>query len=802
MRFDWLSSKKPDRRTLAVRGRPVTAFFRPLRFEPLEDRRLLSITVNTLFDENDGIGVGGVSLREAIVAAMPGETIDFSVTGTINLSSLGQLTINKDLTINGPGANLLTIRAFDPNATVGNGTHVFSVDDGNFTADKTIAISGLTITGGDAVASGNFTAGAIQSFENLSITASTITGNRVTGGPGGGIWQYGGSLTISASTISGNTSTRGGGIYAFNAVNVVVSAGTISGNTATSTFGIGGGGIVNNNGTLTVTNSTISGNSTNANGGGIHNNSFFGSLTVRHSTITGNRADADNNGSGRGGGVYDRYGTASIDHTIAAGNVRSVSTRDDVGGGAVSARYSLIGDGTGATITDNGGNQIGTGGAPIDPLLGPLTDNGGPAQTHALLAGSPAIDMGDPAFTAPPTEDQRGAPFVRVVVGDGSGGARIDIGAYERQTLVGPQALVVDTIVDEWDGNFSAGDLSLREALALANHTVGAGTISFAAALTSGGPATILLMRGELAISDALTINGPGASLLTIDASGNDPTPDLRFGDGSRVFRIDDALSTILLDVEIHGLTLTGGDVSGPGGTIFAAENLTIADSIITGNRGEGGVASTVVGEIYSSNGATSPNSLTVLDSTIRDSSGGAIRKIEGSLVIERSSILTNQAIVGAGVSATGVSVNVQIRESTLAGNVAANRGGGMFLDGGSATLVNTTISNNGTQAIGANGSGLYISSGAAVLRHCTITRNDFGGDNRASGIVARGDTGATIQVYSSIIAGNSFFFGFADVVFVNGVNPFQSLGYNVVGAGSGRDAFSAATNDQPGVVC
>ena len=63
-----------------------------LRFEPLEDRRLLSITVDTLVDECDGSIVDGdISLRDAIVLAPSGETIDFAVTGTINLSSLGQL---------------------------------------------------------------------------------------------------------------------------------------------------------------------------------------------------------------------------------------------------------------------------------------------------------------------------------------------------------------------------------------------------------------------------------------------------------------------------------------------------------------------------------------------------------------------------------------------------------------------------------------------------------------------------------------------------------------------------------------
>src|SRR5262245_6605503 len=87
-----------------------------LHVEPLEDRRLLSITVNTLVDEIDGIGAGGISLRDAIAAAAPGETIDFAASLTAGgpatiLLTHGELGIDKDLTIVGPGADLLTIDA-------------------------------------------------------------------------------------------------------------------------------------------------------------------------------------------------------------------------------------------------------------------------------------------------------------------------------------------------------------------------------------------------------------------------------------------------------------------------------------------------------------------------------------------------------------------------------------------------------------------------------------------------------------------------------------------------------------------
>jgi len=103
------------------------------------------------------------------------------------------------------------------------------------------------------------------------------------------------------------------------------------------------------------------------------------------------------------------------------------------GTGRLTVRYSLIGDNRGTSLAEApvgmpsaGGSLIG---GPvnglIDPLLAPLADNGGPTQTHALLAFSPAVNAGDPTFTSPSNFDQRGDPFDRVV------GGRIDMGAYE-----------------------------------------------------------------------------------------------------------------------------------------------------------------------------------------------------------------------------------------------------------------------------------------------------------------------------------------------------------------------------------
>jgi len=428
---------------------------------------------------------------------------------------------------------------------------------------------------------------------------------------------------------------------------------------------------------MTISNSTISGNSAAVSGGGIYAAFGSGNLNVRHSTITLNKADSDNNSTGTGGGLSGQ-GQKTLDHTIVAGNLRSTSTRDDVSGTVVAASaYNLIGVDTGLTGISNGtnGNQIGTGASPIAPRLAPLADNGGPTLTHAFLSGSSAVDAGDPSFTSPPDFDQRGSVFPRVRDGDGDSVAMIDIGAFEQQTTAVVN-LVVDTLADENDGNYLLGDVSLREAIDLANISFGPDTIMFAASLTSGGPATILLTLGELAINESMTIQGPGANLLTIDASGSDPTPNP--GDGSRVFNVDDGNPATLIDVEIVGLTLTGGDASASGGAIATTENLVIADSVITGNRTTSSTSGTGGGGIFSAAGSVAPNSLT-------------------------------------------------IRDSTISHNVATGyqfaQGGGIHSGGGSATITGSTISHNSaTGYLSAHGGGIF--GGSLTVRHSTITRN------------------------------------------------------------------------------
>ena len=249
---------------------------------------------------------------------------------------------------------------------------------------------------------------------------------------------------MSDSTISGNSAQQGGGIFS-RVSTVTLTSSTVNGNSAQQ-----GGGIFSNESTVTLINSTISGNSATNRGGGIY--CYRGGfLTATYSTITSNESYLRAFYSS-GGGIYVQDSSvAELDHTIVAGNVEPYfffPRADDIHG-SVSARSSLIGYSYDATITDNGGNLIGTFASLIDPLLGPLTDNGGSTFTHALLAGSPAIDAGDPDLVAGiddvPKFDQRGMSWSRVV------GGRIDIGAVESQPNPLPGDANFNGIVDDND---------------------------------------------------------------------------------------------------------------------------------------------------------------------------------------------------------------------------------------------------------------------------------------------------------------------------------------------------------------
>ena len=258
----WFTTRLRDRHSSARkhsrRSPAKPRAFRP-RSELLEGRALLTtLTVTNTLDSGHG------SLRFEIAHANKNAIIEFapSLDGqTITLTS-GELDITTGLTIQGPGAGQLTISG-------GKNSRVFDVN-----ASAPVVLSGLTVTGGDGVASALLAypydgdGGGILNLSTLTLSGCVVSGNSVNGlgwSPelfGGGIYNAG-TLTLTGCTISNNSafganvdfsSGYGGGIY--NAGTLTVSTSTLSGNVAYNGFG---GGILNA-GTLTVSTSTFNSN--------------------------------------------------------------------------------------------------------------------------------------------------------------------------------------------------------------------------------------------------------------------------------------------------------------------------------------------------------------------------------------------------------------------------------------------------------------------------------------------------------------------------------------------------------------
>jgi hypothetical protein len=454
---------------------------------------------------------GSGSLRDAITQANADAVADtivfntnpalgtnFSTAQTIPLTS-NQLTISNPVTITGPGASLLTVRR-DPAAATQ--FRIFNISSGAASSIN-VTLSGMTITGGKT-SSGEGGAGVSTGNANVTITDSVITGN--TAGTGGGISGtntllvenctisgntaagYGGGisgglLTVRNSTISGNTAGTGGGISGTNTL--LVENCTISGNTSA---GHGGGIyiVLYSDTSPTVRNSTISGNTAGDSGGGISERNGYTNLailTVQNCTIANNAANGIGSNHG-GGGIYGGgFNYVSLVSTIVANN-NAVGTGPDVLG-AVSASFSLIG---------------------TNPLLGPLANNGGPTQTMALLAGSPAIDKGsNPANL---TTDQRGGTFPRVV------GPSADIGAFEVQaTSIG--ATISSAVVN-------AGQANLTQRSMVTSFTVTFGQlVAFNGAATNAFQLTPTGSTGSVTLNVDLTGSTATQTVAKLTFSGS-----------------------------------------------------------------------------------------------------------------------------------------------------------------------------------------------------------------------------------------------------------------------------------------
>jgi hypothetical protein len=230
----------------------------------------------------------------------------------------------------------------------------------------------------------------------------------------------GSTLTIARTTVRGNGdgSTNGGGIAIVQTHNLVT---TIQDSTFSGNHGRQGGGVYTRYATdaatsITIVNSTISGNTGEVGGGAYLRSNAGAQVAIRNSTIAGNTTTGDDPSTAA---VYLQGTTNTIRNSIIGGN--AALDLDVQQGTALTIDYSLVqapGLGANTSVLAGTGNVTG-----VDPLLGPLADNGGSTQTRMPQSNSPAVDAGDPAFTGL-NADQRGRD--RVI-------DRLDMGAVEVQ---------------------------------------------------------------------------------------------------------------------------------------------------------------------------------------------------------------------------------------------------------------------------------------------------------------------------------------------------------------------------------
>lgn len=614
------------------------------------------IVVDTLSSVDNGdFSAGNLSLREALSLVQVGGRIEFdsAITGGVNAGVddgiIGlngtALSILKDVTIDGDtdgdGKADITISGESTSRVfvdyVGHDTTLVSLD----LANGYHSISGGAVFGSD---------GSVFTILNSTIRDSNSAYF------GGGISAS--DIRMANSTVVNNTAGyHGAGIYIYSA---------------------GGTGIG------TFDNVTISGNSAGDRGGALSiRDAAY--VEIRSSTITDNDAVY-------GGGVrLVNDETLNVANTIISGNI-ATGADDDVfdgsGTGTLTAQNSLLGTGT-VINTDNGGNILSD-----MPGLAVLADNGGPVLTHDLLPGSLAISAGDASILGADDLDlNRNGNTAEALPVDAIGNPR-EIGALEIGAVESLNSIIVDTLVDEEDGDFSAGDLSLREAISLVQNGE---EITFDASLSGGvitlGNAFFGDPGGALRLVQDITING--------DIDG-----DLK------------------ADITIDGNDATGIFSASGADTDVVLRSLDIAN----GNSYVGGAI----------RGASDLGSLSIVNSTVRDSyavTGGGI--YASNLEISNSSIINNTATGdGGGIFLSGYSFD-KFTNVTMSGNSAGGKGGALSITGGFMTLENSTVTDN----YAATGGGIYLDTGSSTFENSIISGNGAAGAApnllQSSGLIA-----------------------------------------------------------------
>jgi len=690
----------------------------------------VTISDSTLTSNMAGLGGGGLFNELAAVASLSNSTIAFNQAtdgggiynddGTVTLS-ISAVSANNAAT-DGGGAFVTSNGVLNVSNTSFSGNRA-GVDGGGLNSDGTVTLDNVRIIDNAAGENG----AGIANTRSLTLQQVTVTQNDA-GQDGGGLWNSGignaavtessvtentagrdgggvhisgsASLSFSRSTIAdGSAGEKGGGLYQSSLGSVSIVNATVSGNAATD-----GGGIYSTSG-LSFTNSTLSTNTASNEGGGINNNG--GAVSFASATVFNNSAGV------AGGGIHNEsvFGAFSLKNTIVARNLINGNPPNadvDVSGVQFnSVGNNLIGNRGSVTSFIDGANAdiVGVAGNEVDPLLGPLQDNGGPTLTHALLFGSEARDAGTNVGVL--ATDQRG--FARIFDGDGDGLATVDIGAFESGFVVNTFEDTVDVLPGDQASADRDGNSSLRAAVMESNALLGDDTILLIPGtytLTIAGRDEDGAISGDLDISDSLTIIGAGTDQTFIDAAELD-----------RVFHVLPGAR-----LNLKNLTIRGGNALEGGGLLnqgfVALENVVVRDN--TADFGAG-LLNDMVTTALAANLTASATTLTVTDGAVFPPQGVFDIRI-GSEEIRVTAVSGNTYSVTRGVNGTTAVAHgpgevvtlvqtLELTDTLVVNNAARIQGGGLF-NRNELTITRTTFSGNTANS---KGGGLYNESGVAA---------------------------------------------------------------------------------------
>ncbi|WP_461506297.1 choice-of-anchor Q domain-containing protein [Rhodopirellula baltica] len=641
---------------------------------------------------------------------------------------------------------------------------------GMMTVDGTILTG--NVASGDAADDGG---GAI--FNNggtLTVSNATISGNAADGvlGSGGGIFSTDGTVTINSTQIGGaipsegNTANRaGGGIEVIDGT-VTLNFGTdVSNNFA----GINGGGLHSTGAANVTSNLAIFGSNTAASEGGGLWNSSTGTMTIKGGAITSNVASGDDASNG-GGGLFNDGGTLNVIDAVIGFNIADGASGS--GGGILNDGGTLTVSGN-TTISNNSANRAGGG---IEATSGTLNTISGATISSNNAGVSPAV------------------------ASPGNGGG-IHIGGDGQLTISGGSVTDKSAALEGgglWNGS---GMMTINGTTISGNTALGDGADDGGGGVFNNG-GSIAITNGSIRDNVASGSAGSGGGLLNfgglVEMTGTTITGNRANRAGGGIESTADS-STTLLNV---ALNMNNAGVSpataapGNGGGFHVTGNGSVE---ITGGTVNGNVAASEGGGLWNGTGTMTVDG-TVIDGNVAsgddaDNGGGGIFNVGGTLVISDATIQNN---VANGVSGSGGGIfnagTATIDNTTISDNTANRAGGGLEAIGGSTTsftggsLENNVAGPSGSAAPG-NGGAVHISNDGSV----ELTEAVVDGNTAASegGGLWNSSTG-TLVVTRSTISNN---------ITIDGGGIFADGDGGVVTVVNSTIAANSASNDGGGVL-